>query len=325
MGIVGFGRMGSYHADRLALRPEFRLAAVCDAVEARRALAAETCRVPVFESYPDFLRAGDTDVVFVCTPSSSHAAMAVEAFRAGKHTVVEKPMCLNAGEAREMIAEAQKAGRMLTVVQNRRWDDAFRTALEVVRSGRLGALETVKFIACGYSNLMQTYGVKEFVTDWRARRMFGGGLLYDFGAHYLDQLLLLVDSPVVDVYGDLRMRRMSSEVDDTFTAMLRLAGGVTAQVEISHADFAPLVTGWLLCGSRGGYRDFKVYTLEDGEVVESEVERLPTDWDQFYENLGRHLLAGEPLAVTPEHALKVISVLDAVRRSAECRHVVQLS
>lgn len=325
VAIAGFGRMGSYHADRLAMRPEFRLVAVCDGVEARRQLAAESCRVPVYEAFPDLLARSDLDVVFICTPSSSHAAMAIQSVGAGKHTVVEKPMSMTVAEARQMAVAAREADRTLTVVQNRRWDDTFRTALEVARSGRIGTLEAVKLIAWSYSNLMQTYGVKEFVTDWRARREFGGGLLYDFGAHHLDQLLVLVESPVVEVYGDLQARRWSDEVDDTFVARVRFANGVRAHVEVSHASLAPLVTGWVLAGSKGGYRDFNVYHLEDGELVETEVERLTTDWDQFYENLGRHLIEGEPLAVTPEHALEVVRVMEAVRRSAECREVVRLS
>ena len=161
-GIVGFGKMGEWHAGLLRDARGFRAVAACDAAAGRRSFAENEYGLKSYAALANLLEDDDVELVVVATPSSSHAEVTVQALRAGKHVVVEKPMCMNAAEADSMMKTARRARRTLTVFQNRRWDPSFRTALKVVKSGRLGKVWRVKLAHWVYSDVMLRYGVKEF-------------------------------------------------------------------------------------------------------------------------------------------------------------------
>ena len=325
VGIVGFGSMGQYHADNFFKGSnKFELVAVCDPTEGRRKLAEQQYSVVSYESYKRFLEDEKVELVLAATPSNSHCEMAVKAMEAGKHCIVEKPMCLDTREAEEMIAVSHKTGKLLSVFQNRRWDSDARTTRQVIQSGVLGKIYQIKFASWGYSNLMQTYGVKEFRPQWRSEKKYGGGTLYDFGAHYIDELLTLIESPAVAVFGDLKALRWTKDADDSFCLIVYFANGVTAHLEYSQSSLATYGTGWLINAEKGGYRNGTIITGEPGQLKEEKVEELPTDWNIYYENIFEVLTKGAELLVKPEQVRRVMLIMDAMRESNEKRQVVNI-
>ncbi|MFQ6049162.1 MAG: Gfo/Idh/MocA family protein, partial [Phycisphaerae bacterium] len=327
VGIIGLGKMGQWHARQALQQPGFALHSVFDVTAARRRFARDNLGCAVHARLDSFLDDSQLDLVVVATPSSAHVGPTIAALRAGKHCLVEKPMCTSAAQAERMIAAARKARRSLVVFQNRRLDDYFLTTRKVVESGRLGKIYDLRFVAWNYSRLMQTFGVPEFRPQWRSKARYGGGVLFDFGAHYLDQLLLLCPQPIQDVYGDLRARRWSRDADDHFLAIVRFADGAVAQVETSHSALVAYGASWTINGSDAGYQFANghgtiYWRSKTGQQRARTVKAIPTCWDRFYRQLRAHLRGAAPPPVRLEQSLRLMKLLDAVRRSARTARLV---
>jgi scyllo-inositol 2-dehydrogenase (NADP+) len=329
-GIVGYGSMGTWHAEQVRKQSGFVLHSVYDSTPARREVAKKLGRVGVHSDLKSFLSDDHLDLVIVATPSHAHTGPAIAALDAGKNVIVEKPMCTSAQDAQRMIEAAQRNKRTLSTFQNRRWDQSFRTTEKVVESGRLGQLYDIRCVSWGYTRLMQTYGVKEFRPQWRSEARYGGGVLFDFGAHSLDQLLVLCPQKIVDVYGDLRGRRWTEDADDQFLAVVRFEDGVVAQVEHSQNSLVDYGTSWTINAAKAGYRFVdghgEIHTRSrTGQEKVTSVKPLPDAWGEYYKNYRSHLEDGTTLAVPPAESLRLMRLLDAVRTSSATGQVVPLN
>ncbi|MBR5743360.1 MAG: Gfo/Idh/MocA family oxidoreductase, partial [Clostridia bacterium] len=181
IGIVGFGYMGHFHMRKIASFPErAKLTAVLDIKpEARE--EAEALGLKAFGAEEDFL-AEDLDLVVVSTPNNFHAHYAIAAMRAGKNVLCEKPVTMSAAELEEVIAVSNETGKLFTVHQNRRFDVDYLAVCEAVRSGEIGRITTIE---------SRVLGERGVCFGWRVDPVAGGGMLYDWGVHLIDQMLML--------------------------------------------------------------------------------------------------------------------------------------
>ncbi len=324
-GVLGLGSMGTgWHCDTLHRLGEFDLIAGSDPSPERRDICAEKYGLTGYESFEEMLALDDLDLVVVATPSAMHRDHILQALAAGKHVVSEKPLCMNLVECDEIIAAAEASGAMMTAYQNRRWDADHLSALDTVRSGVLGDILFTKQVSMSYSAIMRTYGVKEFRPQWRAEKKYGGGLLYDFGPHRIDQLLQLLDWPQVkDVYADLKSCVWSDEVDDYCMVVIRFENGVSSHVETTTVARLGM-GGTVIAGRDATYMDGKIKSGEGDDQPETPAKEIERDWDAYYRNIHAHLTAGEALAVPLAQTRQMIAILDAAIRSAETGQVVTL-
>ncbi len=212
----------------------------------------------------------------------------------------------------------------MSAYQNRRWDEGHLAAMDTVRSGVLGDIFLTKQISMSYSPIMRTYGVEQFRPQWRAEKRYGGGLLYDFGPHRIDQLLQLLDYPEVrDVYADLQGRVWTDEVDDQCLVIIRFANGVTSQVETTTVARLG-IGGTLIVGRDGAFRDGTIATGEGDDMVERPAQHFERDWDAYYRNIHAHLTEGEELAVPLWQTRRMIAIIDAALRSSDSNEVVTI-
>jgi len=316
-GVVGLGSMGmGWHCEQLDRIEGFNLICGSDPSEERRALAAEQFGIQAHADYEEMLAREDLDLVVVATPSAMHRDHVVAALQAGKHCVCEKPLCMDLAECDDIIAAAERAGRMVSAYQNRRWDGDHLAVLDTVRSGVLGELFFTKQISMSWSPIMRTYGVSEFRPQWRAEKRYGGGLLYDFGPHRIDQLLQLLDYPQVrDVYCVLQGRVWTDEVDDYCLVIIRFEDGVTSQVETTTVARLGM-GGTLIVGRDGAYRDGTIKVGEGDDEREFAAATFERDWDAFYRNIQAHLTEDRPLSVPLWQTRRMIAIIDAALRSA---------
>src|SRR3954452_24271316 len=140
--VAGYGpsfNFGKAHASWLTAAKGLELAAVMSRSPERTALAqADWPGIRTYNSYEELLAQPDIDLIVLVTPTHTHAPLAVRALRAGKHVVVEKPMCMTTDQATWMIEEARLAERMLAVFHNRRHDGNFRAIRRLVEAGTIG-------------------------------------------------------------------------------------------------------------------------------------------------------------------------------------------
>ena len=176
--VIGYGGMGSHHVRLARLQQRGRLAplGVFDIKQARQA-AARKAGLKAYESREALLSDPAVELVTVATPNDVHKEIVIDARRHGKHVICEKPVAMCSADLEEMIAVANETGKLFTVHQNRRWDPDYRTAKAVLDSNTLGKVYNVE---------NRVHGSRGVPGDWRALKVYGGGMLLDWGIHMLD-------------------------------------------------------------------------------------------------------------------------------------------
>lgn len=332
-GILGLGRSGwNLHADAMASHPDFSVVAVADPVPERRDEAVARFGCAAHEEPLEVLD-HDLDLVVVATPSDTHAPLALAALATGRHVVVEKPMARDVAEVDELIAAAEKAGRLLTCYQQRRLDRDFEAIHALADSGRLGRLVLVR-------RVIHTFTRR---ADWQMLRRFNGGALSNTVPHLLDQVLRFAPATTFELLADLRHTVGAGDAEDHVKLVLRPEGdGPLLEVEASSTVAIPQPE-WLVIGTAGAvsgtppelavrWSDPSAWgplTIDDGPAagrrypaaapVEWVDERITVPADdrpaalRFYDNLAAALHGDAELVVTPESVRRQIDILDRAR------------
>ncbi|MFT3849299.1 MAG: oxidoreductase [Propionivibrio sp.] len=264
VGIVGYGfATKTFHAPLVAGVPGLRLAAISSSDPAK--VQADWPQVAT-ETTPQALFARpDIDLVVIPTPNETHFPLASAALAAGKHVVVDKPFTVTADEARRLQAQAQAAGRLLSVFHNRRWDSDFLTLKQVIASGEIGRI-------VHFESHFDRYR-PEVRDRWREQALPGSGLWYDLGSHLLDQALQLFGPPE-SIALDLALQRDNAQSDDYFHAVLRY--GQRRVILHAGALVAVPAARFTVHGSLGS---FIKYGLDPQEDVLKTGKRPPApDW-----------------------------------------------
>jgi predicted dehydrogenase len=259
--LVGCGTIGRVHAQAcLKHRDDIRLS-VCDINEEHaRAVEQEFGAEGMFTRYQQVLSDPGIEAVDICLPHHLHTQTALAAFQAGKHVLLEKPIANSLAEADSIIGAAAKAGRVLAVSENFRFEPGIRRALEIIARGDIGnpfliAVQELNFSIEAVS-VMPAY-------EWRRRKSTGGGgVLFDRGVHLMAAINQL-GGPVRSVYALTRSPAEKSEVDETSVVTFVHETGVIANVieswNIRSAPHVPLIA---------------VYGTE-GSIIEIPEKRLP--------------------------------------------------
>jgi len=150
IGIVGLGRAGMFHFERIGLREDLNVVSLFDDCQAARERARVESAV-MHATWDEFLKDPGSEAVLLATPPASHAELALAALAAGKNVIVETPICLSLAEVDAVVSAARRTGRSVSVAQTRRWNDDFLTALGVLQSGAIGRLRTIKFVNWQYA------------------------------------------------------------------------------------------------------------------------------------------------------------------------------
>jgi predicted dehydrogenase/type 1 glutamine amidotransferase len=312
-GLLGYGpafNMGKGHAGWINATPGMQTVAMCDATPAR--VEAAKTELPGLSGYftrlEDMLAMPDLDLIVNILPHNLHAPTSLQAIQAGKHVVQEKPFCITVAEANAMIDLAREKGVMLSLFHNRRWDGDYLTIRDLINKGLIG---DVFHIECGQAS----YGHPGFW--WRSDKAVSGGVMYDWGAHFLDWILNLVPAPITQVTGNFQKRVWNSVTNEDFGQVyIRFANGTTADY-LTSAISASSRPKWRINGTKGSietnWGDITLVSYVNGFRQESVVKvTLPGYGStEYYRNVADHLLFGEELIVRPEQARRVIGVIEA--------------
>ncbi|MFE8958876.1 Gfo/Idh/MocA family oxidoreductase [Streptomyces iakyrus] len=348
VGLVGYGLAGSvFHAPLIAATEGLALDTVVTSNPERQQQARAEFPDVRLAATPDelFARAAELDLIVVASPNKTHVPLATTALKAGLPVVVDKPVAGTAAEARELAALAEERELLLSVFQNRRWDNDFLTLRKLLNEGELG----------------DVWRFESRFERWRPKPKGGwresgdpteiGGLLYDLGSHVVDQALVLF-GPAASVYAETDIRRPGAETDDDTFIAITHTNGVRSHLYVS-ATTAQLGPRFRVLGSSAGYvkygLDPQEAALRDGlrpgpgwgtedESLwgrvgsgESPVTgggrpepTLPGDYPAYYAAVAKALLEGAPNPVTAREAAAALDVLEAARRSAREKVTVTL-
>jgi len=315
--IIGYGgafNMGPHHTREMHATGRMNLVAVCDVDPARTEQAKKDWPdIAAFNSVDDLLKWGKFDLAVVILPHNLHAPVCIRCSNAGKHVIVEKPMCLSVKEASDMIAAAKKTKKMLTVYHNRRHDGDFLTLKGLIGRGVIGQVFNVEMWGGGYGHPG---------TWWRAKKDISGGAFFDWGAHYLDWLTQIIPNKITNVTGffqqDLVWKDATNE--DHVHAVIRFDGNIVADVQMSQIARVGKPR-WRLLGSKGALvsegEGFRVYGFIDGIPGEAFVRSQQGTHPKYYENIAAHILDGAELDVKPEESRRVIAIMETAEVSSK--------
>lgn len=317
VGIIGYGGafgMGKVHGEALNNQPGCKTVAVCD-VDPERVKFAKTelgDSISTYTKYQDLLADDKVDLVIIILPHNLHAEVCIAASKAGKHVVTEKPFSITLAEADAMIAAAVEAGTMLSCFHNRRWDGDFQQMLKLVRAGEIGDVYHADAASGGW-------GMPN--NWWRASKPVSGGVLYDWGAHYIDWLLNFIPQRIESVSGILHKHVWHNTSNEDYALVtIRFEGGASATLEQGTLAAIPRA-GWRILGTTGGLRNdgpggqVTLVQHADGSRREAKLDKWEPNWHSYYQNVVNHLIMDEPLIVTADQARRTIGIFELAEKS----------
>lgn len=321
VGLLGYGAIGHEHNRAIQATPGLVLAAVCDRdpgrIEAALALAPDA---RTFDDAIAMLESEELDLVVVSTPPDSHYFWAVESLVRDLHVVLEKPMALTAAQCDEAMALAQQRDRVLVVYQNRRFDSDFVSLRHVLRSGEIGEVFHVETFVGGFGRPCDY---------WHSDAAVSGGAIFDWGSHFLDQILDLIPTGIAQVTGANHKRRWhhATNADHAVVTVTFVDG---AQAMFINSDLAAarkpkyyvLGTEGAVVGDWDRLAEPAVADLpailtisrEDGSV--EPVPTLEAPEYSFHRQLAARLHHGSPMEVTAQQSRDVVAVMEAAEESA---------
>jgi scyllo-inositol 2-dehydrogenase (NADP+) len=329
VGIVGFGRIGSEHPGWINRASGLCIEAVFDPTEARRNIARSN-GLRTVDSIEALLQDESIEAVLIATPSSMHFDHASQALNAHKHVMVEKPFALNLRDAKHLTALSGSSGKTLSVFHNRRFDIDYLTLKHAIDSNAFGRVFNVESRLGQWSSCVGP-AAREWNPNWRNQTAFGGGGLFDWGSHFIDQIwqMMLPAKPQA-VFAQLRGNIWSSDpdCDDFARACINFDNGATGLVEINTTTTRPLPR-WHIDGEHGSADSPFSLTFDTNEwarltfapadnSMPRMIEPAPRGLDevQIWEQFAAACRGeGEP-AITARSVLPTMALLDAARESS---------
>ena len=213
VGLLAYGAIGDEHNKAITATAGLTLSAVCDTNPERLAAALKISPdAKTFSDANEMLAEGDLDLVVVSTPPNSHYKWAKQALSLGLHVMLEKPMALTTDECDELMALAKTNSLLLVVYQNRRYDLDFLTIKEQIENDQIGEIFHYESFVGGYSRPC---------SYWHSDAAVSGGAIFDWGSHFIDQIMSLVPASV-DFVSGLNQKRVWDHVTNADHAQVNI-------------------------------------------------------------------------------------------------------
>jgi predicted dehydrogenase len=342
VGLIGFGLAGRvFHAPLIQANPNLRLTHIVQRHGGEAGIKYPQARI--LRNPDELFAEKSVDLVVVATPNSSHFELAAKGLGAGKHVIVDKPFTITSADADQLIDRSRKAGRLLSIFQNRRWDGDFLTVRQILGQGRLGRLAE-------YESRFDRFRPALKPGAWREEAIPGSGVLFDLGAHLIDQAIVLFGHPQ-GIFADLRSQRDRAIAVDSFEVRL-----------VYPALKVTLKAGSLVCepsarftvyGTQGSYLKFGLDPQEEalkqgaspaqsnwgseakeawgtltncnGNLMREKYPTLPGCYPEYYKNVYQTITGKSELAVKPEQAREVIRLIELAEQSAKEKRLIALN
>jgi predicted dehydrogenase len=333
VGVIGLG-MGRGHVESYNKHPSSQVAAIADVNEQRLKEIGDKYNIPArYTNAEEMLAKEKLDVVSVATPNKFHKPLTIAALKAGCHVLCEKPMAMNAAEARQMLAAAKAARKRLMINFSYRFTEQGWAMKQEVQTGILGDIYFARTV------WHRRRGLPGFGGWFGQKALAGGGPLIDLGVHRLDLALWLMDYPkpvwvMGNTYNPIGSRlakeqNKNFDVEDLAVGFIRFENGACLEIEASWASniSEKELMETRLLGTKGGlvHRN-----LREGYEFEAEI---------FFDREGRQydmklrppvpgakgamvhfidcIVNNKPNTATAEEGIIVMELLDAIYASAK--------
>lgn len=324
VGVVGYGgayNMGRQHLQQMQ-QAGMTPVAVCEIDESRlKVAAADFPGIGTYSDVGQMLKHSDVNLVVIITPHNTHAPLALQCLKAGRHVVCEKPLAITTAECDAMIREAARRKLVISTYHNRHWDGCILEAVDrIVRQKAIGEVYRIECHMGGYGKPGDA---------WRTSRSISGGILYDWGVHLLEYSLQIMRDEIVEVSGYAhegfwapQTRWKEDTNEDVACGIVRFRRGGWLSLTLSQLEANPKRGMLEISGIRG------TYIMDHGtwEIINPGTERgastitrgpnRKSEGEKFYQNIADHLTKGKELVITGEWSRRPIHILDLAVQSA---------
>jgi scyllo-inositol 2-dehydrogenase (NADP+) len=331
VAIVGFGLSGRHlQAPFFETNPNFNLKTI---VSTNQNPKEYYPNATVAKSIDEVLADTSIDLVSICSPNETHFDYTKRALLAGKHVLVEKPFTATSKEAEELISLAKTQHKVLTVFQNRRWDSDFLTVKKIIEDNRLGEILNFEI---HFNRFKPDLNPKK----WKETNTASSGVLYDLGAHIIDQTIVLFGVPK-NVWGQTFTQREHSTIDDAFDIQLGYGKlKVTLRSSLMVREDSPR---YIIHGTKGSFVKYGMDVQEDhlkagkmpmdiefglesatqygtlyieknGLPCTEKIETEKGNWTMLFQNVYDAIVHGQTLLVKPEEVLEQIKIIETIKQ-----------
>jgi len=339
--VIGLGRIGwNLHIPQIIAHDGFELVAAVDTKSERLNELEEKYSVNGYTDVKEMLDAEHPDLVVVASPTHLHKDHAILAMEHGADVFCDKPVAKNIDEVYEMREASERFGRKIMVYQPHRAFAVVNSLKKVIAEGKIGPLFMIKRSNSGYIRR----------NDWQALKQYGGGMLNNYGAHFIDQMIYLAREDVESIYCTSHNIATLGDAEDVVKAVLTMKSGVTIDIDINNAT-AHMIAPWMIFGKYGTIvaegssyaqtdsfvvkyydpADMPELTLDESLSAEGRRYNndVPVPWKEeivpvtpedaviFYDKVYEYFaLNGKPF-VPVEETLRVMELLEEAHRQAD--------
>ena len=341
--VVGLGRIGwQFHVPQILTHDGFELVAVVDPVEERLTEAKSQFGVQRLCRRIDELRSGEIDLAVVASPTCFHADQVTYFLEHGVDVFCEKPIAPTFAEAKQLATVAKAEGRRLMLYQPHRLTSECLTAQAIIQSEKLGEIFMLRRFSNGFSRR----------NDWQALAKNGGGMLLNYGAHYIDQMLYFFHDKTQSVKCDMMAAVTLGDAEDVVQAIIRGESGRMYCVDINMGAALSLPslvlygkhgTAMLTVDGEWRVRSFdpaiarqlnmqqgmaaqqRKYAVESLDWIEETFPPVEEQRDEYYNRCRDYFAFGKEPFVPLDETLELMRTIELCRESAQYNSFRQLT
>lgn len=340
IAVIGTGSISSFHLASYKKNPDVNIYAVCDLNEERAQQAAEKYGAKkVFTDYRELLADPVIEAVSICTWNNTHAEISIAALDAGKHVLVEKPLCRTVEEALQVQEAVERSGKLLQVGFVRRYDSNAQLLRSMADRGEFGDLYFAKA-----SMIRRLGNPGGWFSDIERS---GGGPLIDIGVHAIDLCWYMMGRPKAVSVSANTYRKLGNRsnvknlsfyqaadydankntVEDMANALIRFENGASLLVDVSFTLHAKSNEGFVkIYGDKGGFEidpETVIVTEQNDTILNiyPQTDNKGFDMDGAFQNEINHFITSvsngtQPISPVAD-GVEMMKILCAIYESAE--------
>ena len=326
--IAGYGNIGRRHAEHILLNKHASLEAVCD-IHAGK-LTDLPPGTGAFTDLGTMLREAEADVLCVCTPNYLHERHAIQALEAGLHAVVEKPMAISVLECNNMIAAAERTGKIIFAVKQNRYNPPVQEVKKFISSGELGKVFMIQ-VNCFWNRGDAYYAG----SDWRGSKERDGGCLFTQFSHFVD-IMYYLNGPITGASGWIHnyAHTHNTGVEDTGSFVLHAANNAIINFNFTTCAYERNMEGSITLFAEKGTLKIGGQYLNTIEYQKLAAHELPninitakandyglyqgsmSNHDKVIQNVADVLLHGHPVMTSAAEGREVVRIIELMYSSA---------